>query len=91
MSRSAPIPRIAAPGSGPEATASTSGRTASRSTELPWQLDPPGGIIVSANNAAVDDGYPYFVAAEWDPGYRAKRIIELLDLAGRERRRRLDG
>jgi penicillin G amidase len=50
--------------------------------ELPWQLDPPGGIIVSANNAAVGDSYPYFVAAEWDPGYRAKRIIELLALAG---------
>ncbi len=49
--------------------------------DLPWQLDPPGGMIVSANNAAVDDGYPYFVASEWDPGYRAKRIIELLDLA----------
>jgi penicillin amidase len=50
---------------------------------LPWRLDPPSGIIVTANNAAVDDGYPYFVAAEWDPGYRAKRILELLDLATR--------
>jgi penicillin amidase len=49
--------------------------------DLPWQLDPPGDMIVSANNAAVGDGYPYFVASEWDPGYRAKRIIELLDLA----------
>jgi penicillin amidase len=49
--------------------------------KLPSQLDPPAGMIVSANNAAVDDGYPYFVASEWDPGYRAKRIIELLDLA----------
>jgi len=49
--------------------------------DLPWQLDPPGGMIVSANNAAVGDGYRHFVASEWDPGYRAKRIIELLDLA----------
>jgi penicillin amidase len=49
--------------------------------ELPWQLDPPGGLIVSANNAAVDGAYPYFIASEWDPGYRAKRIVELLDLA----------
>ncbi len=49
--------------------------------DLPWQLDPPGGIIVSANNAAVDTAYPYFVASEWDPGYRAKRILELLDEA----------
>ena len=46
---------------------------------LPTQFDPPGGVIVTANNAAVDAGYPYFVAAEWDPGYRAARIIELID------------
>jgi len=46
--------------------------------ELPWQLDPPGGVIVSANNAAVDGEYPHFIASEWDPGYRAARITELL-------------
>ncbi len=49
--------------------------------DLPWQLDPSTGMIVSANNAAVDDKYPYFIAAEWDPGYRAKRITELLKAA----------
>lgn len=49
--------------------------------ELPWQLDPPSGVIVTANNAAVDDGYPYPVAAEWDPGYRAARILALIDEA----------
>jgi penicillin amidase len=49
--------------------------------DLPWQLDPAGGIIVSANNAAVDGDYPYFVAREWDPGYRAQRIRDLLDAA----------
>jgi penicillin amidase len=52
--------------------------------ELPWQLDPPSGIIVTANNAAVDDKYPYFVASEWDPGYRAKRITDLLTKAIRQ-------
>jgi len=46
--------------------------------DLPWQLDPPSGIIVTANNAAVDDKYPYFVAREWDPGFRAQRITTLL-------------
>jgi penicillin amidase len=49
--------------------------------DLPWQLDPPSGIIVTANNAAVDATYPYFVADGWDPGYRAKRIAQLLDAA----------
>ena len=49
--------------------------------DLPWQLDPPSGMIVTANNAAVDVNYPYFVAQEWDPGYRAKRVTDLLDAA----------
>ncbi len=46
--------------------------------DLPWQYDPPRGFIVSANNAAVDGQYPYFVADDWDPGYRAQRITDLL-------------
>ncbi|TAL09179.1 MAG: penicillin acylase family protein, partial [Chloroflexota bacterium] len=46
--------------------------------DLPWQYDPPSGFIVSANNAAVDGSYPYFVGDDWDPGYRAKRITDLL-------------
>ena len=53
--------------------------------DLPWQLDPPSGMIVTANNAAVDAQYPYFIAQEWDPGYRAKRIT---DAARRGRRQR---
>lgn len=50
--------------------------------DLPWQLDPEPGWIVTANNAAVDADYPYFVAQEWDPGYRAERIIDLLNAYG---------
>jgi len=46
--------------------------------ELPWQLDPASGQIVSANNAAVDADYPHFIGDDWDPGYRASRITELL-------------
>jgi penicillin amidase len=49
--------------------------------DLPWQLDPPSGIIVTANNAAVDAKYPFFIAQEWDPGYRARRITDLLATA----------
>jgi len=45
---------------------------------LPWQLDPKGGRIVSANNAVVDANYPYFIGDDWDPGDRASRIIQLL-------------
>jgi penicillin amidase len=46
--------------------------------QLPWQYDPPGGVIVTANNAPVDAAYPYRLGSEWDPGYRAARIIERL-------------
>src|SRR6185295_11707185 len=49
--------------------------------DLPWQLDPPSGVIVTANNAAVDGSYPHFIAQEWDPGFRAQRITNLLDEA----------
>jgi penicillin amidase len=52
--------------------------------DLPWQLDPEPGWIVSANNAAVDAEYPFFIAQEWDPGYRAERIIDLLEAYGED-------
>jgi len=50
--------------------------------DLPWQLDPEGGRIVTANNAPVDAKYPHWLGSEWDPGYRAARITELLSAAG---------
>ena len=46
--------------------------------QLPWQLDPAGGQIVSANNAAVDGKFPFWLGRDWDPGYRAARIIDRL-------------
>ncbi len=46
--------------------------------ELPWQLDPTSGMIVTANNAAVDGGYRHFIADEWDRGDRARRAGDLL-------------
>jgi penicillin amidase len=45
---------------------------------LPWQLDPEGGQVISANNAPVDAGYPHWLGNEWDPGYRAARIQQRL-------------
>ena len=46
--------------------------------QLPRVYNPPSGIIVSANNELVDSSYPYFIAQDWDPGYRAARISQLL-------------
>ena len=52
--------------------------------DLPWQLDPEPGWIVTANNAAVDEAYPGFIGREWDPGYRAERIIDLINDLGQD-------
>jgi penicillin amidase len=52
--------------------------------ELPWALDPADGWIVTANNAVVDDGYPHLIGQEWDPGYRAERIIDLINDHGQD-------
>ena len=46
--------------------------------QLPRVYNPPSGMIVSANNELVDSAYPYFIAQDWDPGYRAARISQLL-------------
>jgi penicillin amidase len=44
--------------------------------QLPQELDPPRGFIVSANNKVAGDGAP-FLSTDWDY-YRAQRIVELL-------------
>jgi penicillin amidase len=39
------------------------------------------GVIVTANNRIAPEGYPYFLGRDWDPGFRARRITELLNEA----------
>jgi penicillin G amidase len=46
--------------------------------QLPWQLNPSAGQIVSANNAPVDRRYAFWLGNEYDPGYRAARIEDRL-------------
>lgn len=46
--------------------------------ELPSVLNPPQGFVVTANNKTVSDDYPYFLTYDDDPGYRARRITDLL-------------
>ncbi len=46
--------------------------------ELPHSLNPSRGVIVTANNRIVPDGYPYLIARDWAPPYRARRIEELI-------------
>jgi penicillin amidase len=46
--------------------------------EVPQALDPPDGLVVTANNRIVGDGYPHYVASDYMAGYRARRLEELL-------------
>jgi penicillin amidase len=46
--------------------------------ELPSRFNPPEGFIVTANNAVVDSSYPYLLTHDWDSGYRAQRITEMI-------------
>ncbi len=47
--------------------------------ELPSVFNPPAGYISTANNAVVGPDYPYFLSMDWSPGYRARRIVELIE------------
>jgi penicillin amidase len=49
--------------------------------ELPYAFNPPQGYVVTANNAVVGKDYPYSISREWDYGYRAKRIVEMIESA----------
>lgn len=49
---------------------------------LPNVLDPEEGFIVTANQAVIDDDYPYFLTDDWDLGYRSTRIRALLEAEG---------
>ena len=46
--------------------------------ELPTAYNPPEGYIATSNNKIVPDSYPYLISLEWDSGYRAQRVVELL-------------
>jgi penicillin amidase len=46
--------------------------------ELPRSFNPESGYIVTANNAVIDDDYPYMLTYDWNFGYRARRIVDLV-------------
>ena len=49
--------------------------------ELPHAFNPPEGYIATANNRIPPAGYPYLITSDWDYGYRAQRIVDLLQSA----------
>ncbi len=48
---------------------------------LPNVLNPSDGYIVTANNAVVGSSYPYFISDQWDYGFRAARIVQMIQNA----------
>ncbi|MFQ5811771.1 MAG: penicillin acylase family protein [Anaerolineae bacterium] len=47
--------------------------------ELPRAFNPDEGYVVTANHAVVGPDFPYFISMDWAPGYRARRIVELIE------------
>ncbi len=46
--------------------------------DLPHLYNPPGGVIVTANQRTAGPAYPYNLGVAWPPPYRARRIFDLL-------------
>ncbi|MEU1815313.1 penicillin acylase family protein [Streptomyces roseifaciens] len=46
--------------------------------ELPWELNPKRGYIVTANQAVTDKKYPYALTGDWGYGARSQRINDLI-------------
>ncbi len=49
--------------------------------ELPYTFNPEEGYIVTANNAVVGPDYPYTITSDWDSGFRAQRIVSMIQNA----------
>jgi penicillin amidase len=47
--------------------------------ELPSMFNPPQGYVVTANNAVVGAGFPHHLGSDWDYGYRATRIVQMIE------------
>ncbi len=47
--------------------------------EMPHALNPDQGYLVSCNHKIVPDNTPYFFGNMWMNGYRARRLVELIE------------
>lgn len=45
---------------------------------MPCVIDPPGGLIATANNRVVADDHPDYLCTDCHPPYRAQRILDRL-------------
>ncbi len=49
--------------------------------ELPYTFNPAEGYIVTANNQVPPADYPYLITKDWDYGFRANRIVNMIQSA----------
>lgn len=49
--------------------------------ELPYTFNPAEGFIATANNQVPPNDYPYFITRDWDYGFRARRIVDMIESA----------
>jgi hypothetical protein len=49
--------------------------------QLPYTYNPSEGYIVTANNQVAPNNYPYFITADWNYGFRANRIVNMIKSA----------
>ncbi|MBC8505839.1 MAG: penicillin acylase family protein [Anaerolineales bacterium] len=47
--------------------------------EMPHALNPESGYLVSCNHKIVPDDYPHYLGNVWMNGYRARRLVELIE------------
>ncbi|MFD8024107.1 penicillin acylase family protein [Streptomyces lavendulae] len=50
--------------------------------EMPWELNPARGYVVTANQAVTESGpgkYPYVLTTDWGYGARSQRINDLIE------------
>ena len=49
--------------------------------ELPYVYNPSSGYVATANNQVNPWDYSYLITTEWDFGFRAERIVEMIENA----------
>ena len=49
--------------------------------ELPYTVNPEEGYIVTANNQVPPFDYPHLITHDWDYGFRAQRIVDMIQNA----------
>jgi len=49
--------------------------------ELPFVFNPPIGYVATANNQVEPWDYPFIISTDYDLGYRADRIVEMIENA----------